>query len=337
MHNHTPTHITRRAENLFAEVKQVDIAQIHAARARIGALSIVTPLVGCACAPQGKILRLKLENLQTIGSFKTRPIANAVLSKDAQELRDGLYTSSSGNSGLAVAWMARHLGLQATAVVPADAPPSKLEKLRQLGAKIEVLSKEAWWCAIETGTLAELSGTYIDAVRDPASLAGDGTIGMEILEQWPEVEAIFVPFGGGGIACGIASAVRALKPGVKIIACELASANPLQSAFAAGRPVVIPHDAGFVSGIGYGQILPEMWPLARSLIDGVITVTLAQVARAIKLLAENNRVVAEGAGAVSVAAALAGEYPYGNVCAVVSGGNIDSEVFTAILRDRLPV
>jgi threonine dehydratase len=321
---------------LFTEVKQVDIGQINAARARIEALSMVTPLVGCELAPPGKTLRLKLENLQTIGSFKTRPIANAVLSKDPRELRDGLYTSSSGNSGLGVAWMARRLGVPATAVVPANAPPSKLEKLRLLGARIEILSNEAWWRAIEAGTLAERNGAYIDAVRDPASLAGDATIGVEILEQWPEVEAILVPFGGGGIACGIASAVRALKPAVKVIACELASANPLQSAFAAGRPVAIPHDAGFVSGIGYGQVLPEMWPLARSLIDGVITVTLAQVARAIRLLAENNRIVAEGAGAVSVAAALTGEYSGLNVCAVISGGNIDSDVFAAILEDRLP-
>jgi threonine dehydratase len=223
----------------------------------------------------------------------------------------------------------------ATAVVPSNAPLAKLEKLRQLGARIETLSNDDWWRAIETGTLANQSGVYIDAVRDPASLAGDATIGVEILEQWPEVEAILVPFGGGGIACGIACAVRVLKPSVKIIACELASAHPLQSAFAAGRPVATSHDAGFVSGVGYSQVLPEMWPLARSLIDEVVTVTLAQVARAIKLLAENNRIVAEGAGAVSVAAALAGQYSASKVCAVVSGGNIDSEIFAAILQERI--
>jgi len=282
------------------------------------------------------MLRLKLENLQPIGSFKTRPIANAVLSKNRGELSAGLYTTSSGNSGLGVAWMARRLGVSATAVVPGNAPQAKLEKLRQLGTHIETLSNEDWWRAIQSGKLADQRGVYIDAVRDPASLAGDATIGVEILEQWPEVEAILVPFGGGGIACGIGCAVRALNPAVKVIACELASAHPLQSAFAAGRPILTAHDAGFVSGIGYGQVLPEMWPLARSLIDEVVTVTLAQVARAIKLLAENNRVVAEGAGAVSVAAALAGQYSPAKVCAVVSGGNIDNEVFAAILQDRFP-
>jgi threonine dehydratase len=321
---------------LFAEVKAVGIAQIEAARARIEGLSVVTPLVGCDIAPQGKTLRLKLENLQPIGSFKTRPIANAVLSRNRADLSAGLYTTSSGNSALGVAWMARHLGLASTAVVPSNAPEAKLEKLRRMGTRIETLSKEAWWRAIESGTLADQAGVYIDAVRDPASLAGDATIGAEILEQWPEVEAILMPFGGGGLACGIACAVRALKPHVKIIACELASAHPLRSAFAAGRPAMTAHEPGFVSGIGYGQVLPEMWPLARSMIDEVLTVSIAQVAQAIKLLAENNRIVAEGAGAVSVAAALAAQYSPSKICAVISGGNIDSEVLAAILEGRFP-
>jgi threonine dehydratase len=319
---------------LFAEVKPVGLAEIHAARRRIKDLSLLTPLVGCDLAPQDKTLRLKLENLQPIGSFKTRPIGNAVLCKNRQELNAGLYTSSSGNSALGVAWMARLLGVPATAVVPTNAPQAKLEKLRRLGTRIETLAPEDWWRAIESGTLSAQAGVYIDAVRDPASLAGDATIGVEILEQWPEVEAILVPFGGGGLACGIGCALRALNSKVKVIACELASAHPLQSAFAAGRPTVTSHDAGFVSGIGFGQVLPEMWPLARSVIDEVVTVTLAQVAEAIKLLAENNRIVAEGAGAVSVAAALAGRYSPSKICAVISGGNIDSDVFAAILLER---
>lgn len=321
---------------VFAEVKPVGLAQIEAARARIKDLSLVTPLVGCDIAPQGKVVRLKLENLQPIGSFKTRPISNAVLAKNRVALRAGIYTTSSGNSALGVAWMARHLGISATAVVPANAPEAKLEKLRRLGTRIETRSNADWWRAIQTGTLADQAGVYIDAVRDPASLAGDATIGVEILEQWPEVEAILVPFGGGGLACGIACAVRLLRPEVKIIACELATAHPLQSAFAAGRPTLTAPDAGFVSGIGYAQVLPEMWPLARSMIDEVVTVSLAQVAQTIKLLAQNNRVVAEGAGAVSVAAALAAQYSQTNVCAVISGGNIDSDQLASILQERVP-
>lgn len=322
---------------MFAEVKPVDAAQIQAAQTRLRDLSLQTPLVGCDIAPAGKSLRLKLENLQPIGSFKTRPIANAVLSKNRADLSSGLYTTSSGNSALGVAWMARRLGVSATAVVPTNAPEAKLEKLRRLGTRIEKRSPEAWWRAIETGTLEDQAGVYVDAVRDPASLAGDATIGVEILSQWPEVEAILIPFGGGGLACGIGCAARALNSKVKIIACELATAHPLQSAFAAGRPTLTPHDAGFVSGIGFGQVLPEMWPLARAMIDEVVTVSLEQVAHAIKMLAENNRIVAEGAGAVSVAAALAGQYAASKVCAVISGGNIDSDVLAAILQGRLPV
>jgi len=321
---------------LFDEVKPVDMAQIDAARARIEGLSMISPLVACDIAPPGKAIRLKLENLQPIGSFKIRPIANAVLCRRRAELNAGIYTTSSGNSALGVAWMARRLKISATAVVPANAPEAKLEKLRRLGAKIEVRANDVWWRAIETGTLDDQEGTYIDAVRDPASLAGDATIGVEILEQWPDVEAILVPFGGGGLASGIACAVRALRPDVKIIACELTSAQPLRSAFEAGVPTPTAHEAGFVSGVGYGSVLPEMWPLLRTMIDEVLTVPLAQVAQTIKLLAENNRIVAEGAGALSVAAALAAQYSQSKVCAVISGGNIDSEVFAAILRGQTP-
>jgi threonine dehydratase len=327
---------TSKGHRLFDAIKPVDMTQIGAARARIAGLSTISPLVGCDIAPPGKTIRLKLENLQPIGSFKIRPIGNAVLSRNRSELGAGIYTTSSGNSALGVAWMARRLGIGATAIVPESAPQAKLEKLRRLGTRIDVRPDDVWWRAIEAGTLEEQAGAYIDAVRDPASLAGDATIGVEILEQWPDVEAILVPFGGGGLASGIACAVRALNPQVKIIACELAGAHPLQSAFAAGAPTPTAHDAGFVSGVGYGSVLPEMWPLLRALIDEVVTVSLAQVAQAIKLLAENNRVVAEGAGAVSVAAALAAQYSQSRVCAVISGGNIDSEVFAAILRGQMP-
>ncbi|HUE10510.1 MAG TPA: pyridoxal-phosphate dependent enzyme, partial [Steroidobacteraceae bacterium] len=306
------------------------------ARARIEGLGLFAPLVACEAAPSGKTVRLKLENLQPIGSFKIRPIGNAVLSRPRTDLSAGIYTTSSGNSALAVAWMARRLGIAATAIVPANAPEAKLEKLRRLGTRIDMRSNDEWWHAIETGTLEAQPGVYIDAVRDPASLAGDATIGVEILTQWPDIEAILVPFGGGGLACGIACAVRALRPDVKIIACELSSAHPLKAAFEAGTPIQTAHEPGFVSGVGYGSVLREMWPLVQSMIDEVITVSLAQVAEAIKFLVEHHRVVAEGAGALSVAAALSGEYARTKVCAVVSGGNLDSPRLAAILQGRVP-
>jgi threonine dehydratase len=330
----------RGAEGLlemFDEVKPVAMPQIEAARARLADLSVVSPVVACDAAPAGKTVYLKLENLQAIGSFKIRPIGNAVLARAPAELSSGIYTTSTGNSALGVAWMARRLGIAATAVVPANAPTAKLEKLRRLGARIDMRSAADWWRAIETGTLEGQEGVYIDAVRDPASLAGDATIGLEILAQLPDIGAILIPFGGGGLACGIACAVRALKPDVKIIACELTSAHPLKAAFDAGGPAETPHEPGFVSGVGFGSILPEMWPLASTLIDDVITVSLAEVAAAIKIMVEHNRVVAEGAGAVSVAAALSGRYAETRVCAVVSGGNLDSSALEAILGGRLPV
>lgn len=322
---------------MFDSVKPASLAEIASARQRLRSLELLSPLITCGAAPAGKVVRLKLENLQPIGSFKIRPIGNAVLSKERSTLARGIYTTSSGNSALGVAWMAQRLGICATAVVPANAAEAKLEKLRFLGARIDIRSPEDWWRAIELGALADQEGLYIDAVRDPAALAGDATIGLELLEQSPDLEAIFVPFGGGALACGIACAVRALKRNVKIIACELESAHPLKAALEAGGPVEVPHDAGFVNGVGYGTVLPEMWPLASAMIDGVITVSLAEVAAAIKTLAEQHRVVAEGAGAVSVAAALSGRYEPRTVCAVVSGGNIDSRILTTILQGGVPV
>jgi threonine dehydratase len=321
---------------MLERVQPVALSDILAARLRLAGQALVTPVVACHAAPPRKTVRLKLENLQPIGSFKLRPIGNAVLARPPAQLAAGIYTSSSGNSALGVAWMARQLGITGTAVVPANAPGAKLEKLRQLGARIEMLSVEEWWRAIRVGALADQEGVYIDAVRDPACLAGDATVGLEILEQFPDVEAIFVPFGGGGLACGVACAIRATHPKVKIIACELETAHPCKAAMAAGTPVETAHDAGFVSGVGFGTVLPEMWPLISSHVDGVITVTLAEVASAIKVMVENNRVVAEGAGAISVAAALSGRYEFSRVCAVVSGGNLDNSTLSTILQGGVP-
>jgi len=321
---------------MLDEVKPVAMPQIEAARARLEGLSLVSPLVACDASPAGKKVFLKLENLQPIGSFKIRPIGSAVLARAPADLSPGIYTTSTGNSALGLAWMARRLGIAATAVVPVNAPEAKLEKLRRLGARIDVRPIAEWWRAIQTGALDGQEGVYIDAVRDPASLAGDATIGLEILAQAPDIEAILIPFGGGGLSCGIACAVRAIRRDVKIIACELASAHPVKAAFDAGAPTETQHEPGFVSGVGFSSVLPEMWPLVKTMIDDVITVSLTEVAAAIKTLVEHNRVVAEGAGAVSVAAALSGRYAATKVCAVVSGGNLDSSMLAMILEGRTP-
>ena len=321
---------------MSAPVSAVSLTAVHAARARLASVAERTPVVRCDAAPRGRELFLKLDNLQPIGSFKIRPVGNAVLSRPLAQLRDGLYTCSSGNSAVALAWMARRLGLTATAVVTDNAPEAKLLRLRALGARIVEVPFATWWHAVEVCGLEGEAGTYIDAVRDPAALAGDGTVALEILEQQPGLDAIFTPFGGGALACGVACAVRALNPRIKVIACELESAQPYAAALRAGRVVTTESHPGFVSGIGFHSLLPEMWPLCRDVIDGVLTVSLAEVAAAIRSMAEANKVIAEGAGAVSVAAALSGRHPYARVCAVVSGGNLGNELLTTILMGGVP-
>ena len=298
-------------------LENVGTAEIESARARLRGVIARTPVV--RGADEG--VHLKLENLQPTGSFKVRPIGNAILSRSPAELAAGVHTYSSGNSAIAMAWMAKRLGIAATAVVTEGSPESKLALLRSLDARIVAQPFAQWWSAVTSGHHPEFDNLYIDAVRDPAAFAGNGTIAREILEDLPDVDAVFVPFGGGGLACGLANAMRTLQPAVKVIVCELASAHPFKSAREAGRPVDVPCDPGFVTGVGFGSVLPEMWPIASRLIDDVLTVPLSEVVAAIRLLAEKNKVIAEGAGAIPVAAALANRHRFKNVCAVVSGGN----------------
>jgi threonine dehydratase len=291
-----------------------------------------TPTVRCATASAERSVHLKLENLQPAGSFKLRPIANAMLSRPRSALSAGVHTFSSGNSSVAMAWMAKRLGTRALAVVPEGAPESKLQLLRALDARIITQPFAEWWTAVTSGGSAHFGSVYIDAVRDPAAFAGNGTIAAEILEDVPDVDAIFVPFGGGGLACGVANGLRAAGSAVPVIACELDTAHPLEAARAAGKPVESPCDPGFVTGVGFGSVLPEMWPVTGRLIDDTLTVSLSEFINAIKLLAESNKVVAEGAGAIPVAAALSNRHRFKNVCAVVSGGNLDPTLLTKILR-----
>ena len=302
-------------------LESIGTAEIESARTRLRGFITRTPVVPCAAAPADRRVHLKLENLQPAGSFKVRPIGNAILSRPRGALAAGVHTYSSGNSAIAMAWMAKHIGIAATAVVSEGAPESKLALLRELDARIVTQPFAQWWSAVTSGYHPNLGSVYIDAVRDPAAFAANGTIALEILEDLPDVDAILVPFGGGGLACGVANAVRVVRPEVKIVVCELETAHPFRSAREAGRPVDAPCDPGFVTGVGFGSVLPEMWPIANRLIDDTLTVSLSEVVAAIKLLAAKNKVIAEGAGAIPVAAALAGRHQFKNVCAVVSGGN----------------
>ncbi len=309
----------------------VGTAEIESARARLRGVVARTPTLRCAGAPAGIAVHLKLENLQPAGSFKLRPIGNAILSRPQGVLGAGVHTFSSGNSALALAWMAKRAGIAATAVVPEGAAESKLELIRSLDARIVHQPFADWWSAVTSGRCSQLDTLYIDAVRDPAALAGSGTLAAEILEDVPDVEAIFVPFGGGGLACGIANALRVSGSAVKVVVCELDSAHPFKSARDAGAPVESPCDPGFVTGVGFGAVLAEMWPVASCLIDNTLTVSLREVVDAIKLLATGNHVVAEGAGAIPVAAALSNRHRFKRVCAVVSGGNLDPALLAKIL------
>lgn len=317
-------------------VPAASLADIRAAQARIEAIALRSPLVPCEAPDPRCEVHLKLEGLQPTGSFKVRPVASAVFARPAGSLQAGIHTVSSGNTALAVAWLARKLGIEAAAVVAPGAPRVKLEGLRTLGARIIELPFDSWWHAVEAQSVDGEPGVYIDAARDPAAIAGDGTLGMEILEELPHVEAIFTPLGSGALACGIACAARALRRDVRVIACELETAQPFTAALRAGRVIATEARAGFVSGVGFHSLLPQLWPLAREMIDGSLTVSLTEVASAIALLARHNRIIAEGAGAIPVAAALSGRHPFRRVCAVVSGGNLDESKLCTILAGKVP-
>jgi threonine dehydratase len=278
--------------------------EIEAARARLEGIVAPTPLLPLAGEPSGGIY-LKLENLQPIGSFKLRGAANALLFAGREGLADGVYTASAGNMAQGVAWSARRLGVRATAVVPEQAPATKLAAIERLGAQVVKVPYERWWQVIEEHSYPGLSGLFVHPVANTAVMAGNGTIALEIAEQLPGVDTVLVPFGGGGLACGIAAAFRALGGGVRVYGCEVDTATPLTASLAAGSAQTVEHRQSFVDGIGGKRVLPEMWPLAKRLLDGSRVVSLAAIAAAIRLLAERNRVIAEGAGAAAVAAALA--------------------------------
>ena len=309
---------------------------IHAARLRIAGSALRTPLVRLNVENAPAEIWLKLENLQPIGSFKLRGAGNAMGLLTREVLARGVYTASAGNMAQGVAWNARRCGVPCTVVVPEHAPQTKLAAIERLGATIVRISFDAWWNVIVEHHHPGIDGVFIHPVSDPDVIAGNGTIGLEILEDLPDVDAVLVPYGGGGLACGIAAAFRGLRPGVKILACEVESAAPFSASLAAGGPRQVDYTPSFVDGIGAKGVLEEMWPLASRLLDGSTVVSLAQTAAAVRLLVERNRVVAEGAGAVPVAAALGGKAGAGKVVCVVSGGNIDAGKLATILAGGVP-
>ena len=313
----------------------VTIADVRAARDRLAGIVTRTPVVRLEVPGVDADIWLKLENLQPIGSFKLRGAANAMLLAGKERLAEGAYTASAGNMAQGVAWSARRFEVPCRVVVPDHAPRTKLDAIERLGGEIIKVPFDRWWQTLVDHAYPGLPGVFVHPVSDPAVIAGNGTIGLEIVEDVPDVDAVLAPFGGGGLSCGIATAVRAVRPGVKVIACEVATAAPLSAALDAGAPREVDYTRTFVDGIGARTVLAEMWPLARQLLDGALVVSVDQIAAAVRLLAERARVVAEGAGAAPLAAAITHRL-HGNVVCIVSGGNIDAAVLATILAGEAP-
>ncbi|MCE2472889.1 MAG: pyridoxal-phosphate dependent enzyme [Anaerolineae bacterium] len=309
----------------------IPLEAIRAAAARIADSAIRTPLLRLPLEDAPAEIYLKLENLQPIGSFKLRGAGNAMALASRGELARGVYTASAGNMAQGVAWRAARLGIPCHVIVPDHAPETKLAAVRRLGGEIIKVPFDLWWQVIVTGEFAGLEGLFIHPVSNADVMAGNGTIGLEILDDMPDVDAVVIPFGGGGLSSGIASAIRALKPDTRIYAVEVETAAPLAASLRVGEPVTVDYRPSFVDGIGGKSVLPDIWPRVRDLLDDSLVVSLAEIWAAIRLLAERQRVIAEGAGAASVAAALAGKAGGGKVVCVVSGGNIEREILAGIL------
>jgi threonine dehydratase len=300
------------------------------AQTRIAGHAIQTPLVRLNM--EGSEIYLKLENLQPIGSFKIRGAANAIARLSPEQLRRGVVTASAGNMAQGAAWMARQLGIPCTVIAPNTAPEVKIKAIERLGGHVIKVSFEDWWKAFEQRAFPGVDAIFIHAFDDSDVMAGNGTIALEILEDLPDVDAVVIPWGGGGLTCGIASVLRELKPDCRIYAAEVETAAPLSASLQAGAPTQVEFKPSFVDGIGAKGVFPQMFERAKSLIDGSLVASLDEVAHAVRLLIERNHVVAEGAGATSVACALSGQAGGGKVVAIVSGGNIDTTKLVELLN-----
>ena len=279
---------------------------------------------------------LKLENLQPIGSFKIRGAVNVIRQAPRERTAAGVVTASAGNMAQGVAWAARELGVPATIVVPRGAPQTKLDAIERLGGTVIEVPHEQWWQAIVEGRFAGSDGLFVHPVQDEPVLAGNGTIGLELAEDAADADAVIVPWGGGGLFTGVASALATLLPATAVYAVEPETGAPLNAALAAGAPRDVAYTPSFVDGAGSRALLPAMWERARPLLAGSFAVTLDETAAAVRLLAERARVVAEGAGALALAAALSGRVPGDRLVCIVSGGNIDGERLAMILRGETP-
>ncbi|MBS0374223.1 MAG: pyridoxal-phosphate dependent enzyme [Proteobacteria bacterium] len=315
-------------------VRPISLADIEAARPRIADTIVRTPLVRIDLGPGGPDVRLKLENLQPINAYKLRGAANAVALLDPAERARGVWTISAGNAGQGVAYAARRAGVTCTVVVIETAPVAKMERMRALGARLVPVPFAVAWQAMEERAFPGVTGVFVHPFDDHHFIAGHGTMGLEILEDAPDVRTVIAGIGGGGLVTGLGSALKALRPGIRVLGAEPETAAPAARSFAAGAPQSFDEwRPSFVDGAGGKSVFPRMWERMRPVVDGSIVVSLDQTRRAMRLLAEKVRVIAEGAGALPLAAALTGEAGPGPIVAVVSGGNVDLEKFCELVRD----
>ena len=314
----------------------IALGTIREARERIAGAAVRTPLVRLAPSAREEVdgpeVWLKLEVLQPIGSFKIRGAANAMAQMERSELAHGVVTASAGNMAQGVAWNARRLGVPCTVVAPDHAPEAKLRAVERLGGRVLRVTFDEWWQAFVDRGRPGVEGAFVHAFDDPRIMAGNGTIGLELLEDLPDVDTVLVPWGGGGLTCGIASAMKALHPSCRVLAVEVETGAPLTASRAAGRPVTVDYRPSFVDGIGSKTVFASMLDLAGDLIDGTVVVSIEETAAAVRRLALHAHVVAEGAGAAPVAAALSGRAgPGRRVACIVSGGSIDASTLAGLL------
>ena len=313
----------------------IPLAEIERAREVLQGLAVRTPLVRLDAETEAEIW-LKLELLQPVRSFKLRGAGNAVLQASEEQLAGGVLTASAGNMAQGLAYVARRRGVPATIVVPEHAPQTKLDAVERYGGRVIRVPYDEWWQTMVTGSYPGVDGLFVHPVDDERVMAGNGTIGLELLEQLDGFDAVVVPYGGGGLVTGIASAVKSVRPEVRFYAAEPATAAPVAATLAAGgTPTPVEYAVSFVDGSGSRELLPRVWAHASGLLDGGFAVPLEDAAAAVRLLAERARVVAEGAGALALAVALSHDVGRRVVC-IVSGGNIDTPVLARILAGETP-
>lgn len=316
----------------FETIRPIELSEIREARERIAGTIVRTPLVRLELGPGHPDIRLKLENLQPINAYKLRGAANAVALLPESERQRGVWTISAGNAGQGVAYAARKAGVPCTVVVIETAPVSKIERMKALGARLIPVPYDAAWKALEERSYPGVEGTFVHPFDDHNFIAGHATMGLEILEDAPDTVAVIAGIGGGGLIAGVGSAIKALKPEIKVWGAEPETAAPAALSFSMGSPQVFKDwKYSFVDGAGGQSMFPRMWERMKPVVDGYIVVSLEETKNAMRLMAEKARIISEGAGALPLAAALTGKAGQGPIVCVVSGGNIDLKKFSELI------